>query len=237
MYKGMLAIALTGFAMVNGSAASHDVNAIECAACVEDAQFLAQAVELATQTVKGGSFHVYNLGANRVQTWWIPPRSEHGNGVAGALEWPAARKVESRIAVAELDRAQKFYRAANNSLRPMYTVPVSALHLPVATDRTADDVVHDYNLNAQIGSRLADESIINRVVDPLITRALVDLTDVRSNVLGLQDHARLVFRLVMDDGSSIDYELDARHTVATALLHTVRTAAGTQISASSPSRE
>ncbi|HEL4239342.1 TPA: hypothetical protein UM793_001210 [Stenotrophomonas maltophilia] len=210
---------------------------IQCETCVTDAQFQAKARDIAALNGRGGGFfYVYNLGANVVQKWWINGSSGGGGGgvkprALSAAATATQSPVESHVRV-EVDKGHKLYVIGGNSLRPIYNVPVQHLSLPAANGKSTYDVLLDNNLKAQIESALGDTRTLNSIVNANVLSSLIDIAQNATNVLGLKEKSFLLFRVVMSDGSYMDYSLLIDDTTADAKEESARTPTGQLIPAS-----
>ncbi|WP_155760467.1 hypothetical protein [Stenotrophomonas maltophilia] len=214
---------------------------IQCETCVTDAQFAARARDLQALNGNGsGFFYVYNLGANVVQKWWVNGAASGGDGGSGggrprmassASSTSSQSPVESHVRV-EVDKAHKLYVIGGNSLRPIYNVPIEHLSIPATNGKSTYDVLLDNNLKAQIESSLGDTNTLNSIVNADILSSMIDIAQNATNVLGLKEKSFLLFRVVMSDGTYMDYALQIEDTTADAKEESARTSTGQLIPAS-----
>jgi len=140
-------------------------------------------------------------------------------------------EVEAHVKV-EVDKGHKLYVIGGNSLRPIYNVPIEHLALPAADGKSTYDVLRDNNLKAQIESALGDTNKLNSIVNANVLSSLIDIAQNATNVLGLKDKSFLLFRVVMSDGTYMDYVLHIEDTTADAKEESARTSTGQLIPAS-----
>lgn len=208
---------------------------VHCPTCVTDEDFRQRALLEEAVTNAGGTYWVYNLPAGTVQKWYIPPSKGGGGG-------GTPRSVQSRAAAAatprgqqktveppvrtEVQKGREVYIKGSNSLRPLYNVPVEKLNVPAAAAKSVSDVLSDANLKAQLESKLGDTDVVASIIGPDLLSAIVDLAQMATNALGLKEGTYVNFRLIMEDGSYIDFHLAVQKTTADAQEDTARTASG-----------
>lgn len=224
---------LTLAAAIFGATASFGAEAydysIQCESCVTDSDFRAKARNLESLGGgKGGFFYVYNLGANTVQKWWINPSLGGGGGgaIPRAASPSATKSTPEPHVNVEVAKAHRLYIIGGNSLRPIYNVPIGHLGISAANDKTTYDVLRNNNLKAQIESALGDINKLTTIVNANVLASMIDIAQNASNVLGLKEKSFLLFRVVMSDGSYMDYILNISDTTADAKEESARTTAG-----------
>ena len=213
MFK-YIVLALLGFGIVGPAQA----RPVRCDSCVEEIDF-----RLVAEAAGPGTHAVYNLRLGTMRTWEIP----QGHTIArvgdpsssGPMQVANTPETEQ-----ELVKAHTLHVIGGGSLRPIFNVPVRMLNLAHAQGKTAHDVVHDYNLRAQIESAAASRELIDAITSAGFPNASMDLASIGTSASGLRDRAGMLVRLVMDDGSCIDIEVATDDTVGTVLVDTARTA-------------
>ncbi len=210
---------------------------IQCESCQTDSQFRAKARDLESLNGGGGgNVYVYNLGANVVQKWYISPSSVGGGGmIPRAASQVAVTTTQLPVGDAvriETQKAHNLYTTGGNSLGPIYNVPVVQLKLPAADGMSTYDVLRDNNLKGQIESKLGDIDVLNSMVSAKVLSSLMDVAQNATNILGLKQASFLLFRVVMSDGTWMDYRLNMSETTADAQDESARTPTGQLIPAS-----
>ncbi len=208
---------------------------VHCPSCVTDADFRQRAVLEEAVTNAGGTFWVYNLGAGTVQKWSIyrsiggggggTPRAVRAVTTAASSGRATQLPVEPYVQ-AEVRKGQAVYVKGGSSLRPLYNVPVGKLNVPAAIGKSVTDVMLDANLKAQLESKLGDTDVVGSIIGDSLLSAIVDVAQMATNALGLKEGTYVNFRLVMEDGSYLDFHLSVQKTTADAQEDTARTATG-----------
>ncbi|MEE7545760.1 hypothetical protein HF319_00730 [Xanthomonas sp. Kuri4-1] len=207
---------------------------ISCDSCQTDADFRARAIHEEAITNRGGTYWVYSLPNNLVQKWTIRASSGGGGGTvprvalakatAAAASNATKQPTEAAI-VEEVNAGHNLYVSGRGTTRPLYYVPFSHLNIP-DTNKSVYNILRDYNLKAQIESKFGDLDIIRSIVKADVLTSMTNLLQVATNFAKLKDQARIIFRLVMDDGSYIDLFLNPLDTTADTQENTARTAKG-----------
>jgi len=210
---------------------------VPCATCKTDNDFRARAVLEEAITNRGGTYWVYNLADNTVQKWTIKASSGGGGGpvpttipsylrgMASANGTQTKGTVEPAV-TGEVNAGHKVYIEGGFSMRPIYNVPVSMLNMSVTNNQTVYNILSDQNLKAQLESKFAQYDFALSIVKATYMAELTNLIQLSTDYLGLKDQARVVFRLVMSDGSYIDLFWDPLDTTADTQENTARTANG-----------
>ena len=201
-----LAIAV-GASMSIGEAAAAPT-AIRCDTC-DEGGFRAEAVSRGA-----GVYITYNLANNTVSQYYVGSSSGGGGGPtvprrAGDASTAAAgpvvlRQTPPAAAIEEVRRGNRAYVEGGMTIRPTYVVPVNQLGLNAdAAQKTAYDYVRDANLRAMVESSTGSIDTITKVVGAGFLNAVSDLIQMASNYTGLRDQARMMFRIVFQDGSYV----------------------------------
>lgn len=223
-----------GLALVVGGLYSMPPNAnaanIRCDTCASDLEFREQAL------VQGqGTHNIYNLFDNTIQTWQVPKqdtgtdpwRVDQKKPLATrAAAQPPVRVATSPQAVTELDRAHRVFVSGGYTLKPIINVPVGIVNVPSAQSKTAIDVLSDFNLRSMLASGVASNGVYSTVVGTNLATALADLLAVAASPLGLKQQAGVTFRLVMADGSTIDFKISLDATNGEYINGSARTPGG-----------
>lgn len=218
-----------------GASPAFAAKPVHCPGCVTDADFRQRAVLEEAVTNAGGTFWVYNLGAGTVQKWSIyrsiggggggTPRAVRAVTTATSSGKATQLPVEPYVQ-AEVLKGQAVYVKGGSSLRPLYNVPVGKLNVPAAIGKSVADVMLDANLKAQLESKLGDTDVVGSIIGDSLLSAIVDVAQMATNALGLKEGTYVNFRLVMEDGSYLDFHLSVQKTTADAQEDTARTATG-----------
>ncbi|MBN6102701.1 hypothetical protein JR064_11035 [Xanthomonas sp. CFBP 8703] len=226
-----------GVSLLLASTGANAAIPVPCSTCKTDDDFRTRAMLEEAIGNRGGTYWVYNLADNTVQKWTIKASSGGGGGpvptsvpsylrgVAPASNGQTKGTVEASV-VGEVQAGHKVFIEGGGSLRPIYSVPVSMLNMAVTNNQTAYDVVWDQNLKGQIESKFANRDFVLSVVKATFLAELTNMLQYTSNYLGLKDQARVVFRLVLSDGSYVDFFWDPLDTTADAQENSARTATG-----------
>lgn len=224
MFKYFAAAAVGLAALLGFSPA--EATGLRCDSCVTDADFRMAA----EGRNRSGTFHVYNVRTNTIQSWRVPA----GGGVISSAQYSnrasgsPIRVNSPDVAIDELNRAHRVYVIGNGTLRPIFNVPASHQRIPATVGRTAYDVLYDRNLRGQIEAQVGSTSFISSVTSENLLTAMADLVGIATSLLGLRDQTAMVIRYVLDDGSYIDIEVKLDETVGTVLENTAKTA-GNQV--------
>lgn len=198
MKSYLLAVLLS--ASILAIPAQADARVARCDTCRTDIDFRNRA-----QVLGPGQHLVYNLSANILQQWYVPwgtpPTDPKFHRQAQAFSGRITKQIPNPAAVEELDRAHEVYVEGGGSLRPIINVPISILDLPFGQNKTAYDVVRDFNLRSMIESAAADYEVLSTVTGDSLMTAIADLKSIATSYLGLRDQVALLFRIVMTDGS------------------------------------
>ncbi|GHH60228.1 hypothetical protein GCM10009090_35360 [[Pseudomonas] boreopolis] len=143
-----------------------------------------------------------------------------------ASESRATKQTVEQTVIAEVNAGHNLYIVGKGTLRPIYYVPISYVNLASANNKSTYDIVRDNNLKAQIESKLGDLDIVRSIVKQDVLATMVNIMQVATNYVGLKEQARIVFRVVMNDGTYIDFFLNPLDTTADAQENTARTASG-----------
>ncbi|MEE7558460.1 hypothetical protein HH299_00925 [Xanthomonas sp. Kuri4-2] len=228
MLKQFLGIALVLGGLYAIPPAANAAN-IRCDTCATDLDFREQAL------VRGQGTHtIYNLFDNTVQTWQVPKQDTGTEPLfvgqkplaARAGAQPPVRVATSPQAVTELDRAHRVFVTGGYTLKPIINVPVGIVNVPSAQAKTAIDVLSDFNLRSMLASSVANNSVYSTVVGTNLATALADLLAVVSSPLGLKQQASVIFRLVMADGSTVDFKISLDVTNGEYINGSARTPSG-----------
>jgi len=188
---------------------------IRCDSCVEEVDF-----RRAAEAAGPGTHAVYNLRLGTMHTWHVPPGHTIVGAGSGSGPRQGANTPETERA---LGKAHTLHVIRGGSLGPIFNVPIRMLNLAHARGKTAHDVVHDYNLRAQVESAAASRELIDEITRASSPSATMDMASIGTSASGLPDRAGMLVRLVMDDGSHVDIEVVADATVGTVLVDTART--------------
>ncbi|WP_426800970.1 hypothetical protein [Xanthomonas campestris] len=228
MLKQVLGLALVvgGLSAVPPTASAAN---IRCDTCATDLNFREQAL------VQGqGTHNVYNLLDNTIQTWQVPKQDTGTDPwrvsqkplVTRAAAQPPVRVATSPQAVTELDRAHRVFVSGGYTLKPIINVPVGIVNVPSAQSRTAIDVLSDFNLRSMLASGVANSGVYSTVVGTNLATALADLLAVAASPLGLKQQAGVTFRLIMADGSTVDFKISLDATNGEYINGSARTPGG-----------
>ncbi|MEZ0469426.1 hypothetical protein [Luteimonas salinilitoris] len=223
-----IAVALLGSVMGLSSLLSHAEAAVRrCDACTSDYDF-----RLIAQEIGPGDHLIYNLQDNILQRWRIPydsppidPFGQQGSRALPSSSHPTELTPQAG-AVKELDKAHRVYNIGG-SVRPMINVPVSVLDLmPQVQNKTAYNVINDFNLRGMIESAAAHPDVVSTVTGANLQTAIADLMVLVQSYLGLRDQTGLMFRIVMSDGSSVYVFVKLDHPIGEFVEGTARTDGG-----------
>lgn len=201
---------------------------VRCDTCRVDADFRAEAIRM-----DPGTHLVYNLGANVIQQYRVSSDVEGRREVSRDADAAGAGVQEPSpppAAVEEVRRSSPLYPGGGQTLRPAYVVPIEILGLnPDARSRTAVDYVRDQNLRAMVESAMGNGDVISQVVGAHDLAAASDVAQLASNHTGPRDLAKLMFKVVFNDGSYVTVVVDPEHQNARSEPGSERTAAGQPI--------
>ncbi|MCC8490384.1 hypothetical protein, partial [Xanthomonas citri] len=202
---------------------------IRCDTCATDLDFREQAL------IQGqGTHNIYNLFDNTIQTWQVP-RQDTGTDplridqkplTTRAAAQPPVRVATSPQAVTELDRAHRVFVSGGYTLKPIINVPVGIVNVPSAQSKTAIDVLSDFNLRSMLAPGVASNGVYSTVVGTNLATALADLLAVAASPLGLKQQAGVTFRIIMADGSTIDFKISLDTTNGEYVNGSARTPGG-----------
>ncbi|MFC3657420.1 hypothetical protein FZ025_03565 [Xanthomonas hyacinthi] len=228
MLKLSFGMTILLFALYSAPSKSDAAN-IRCDTCVVDDDFREQAL------VHGqGTHNIYNLLDNTIQTWKVPKqdagtdplKAGAGRVTIQAGSQPPVKVSTTSAAITELDRAHKVFVIGRYTLRPIINVPVGIVDVPSAQDKTATNFLSDQNLRAMLSSAIASNSVYSTVVGTNLATAIADLMAVAASPLGLKQQVNLIFRLVMTDGSSVDFNITLDSATGHYIEGSARTPAG-----------
>lgn len=123
---------------------------------------------------------------------------------------------------------QQWYVPGGSRVEPaLIVVPVAQLGLnPSVVDKTAYDFVLDYNMRAMVESAAGSTNVISSATGTDVVSEMADPTSVGTGHLGLKEQARLPFKIVFKDGSSVIITVDMDHATGRYESGGARTAAG-----------
>lgn len=228
MSKGLiwLCLALGNLVLAQPAAAK----VIRCDVCTADVDFRREA-ELAG----AGTHLVYNLPDNVVQQWYVPtgsggkypPRATSPTRSSAGAGEGTLKQAPPPGASEELRREHALYLNGGSTLKPIIVVPVVKLGLnPSVVDKTAYDFVLDYNMRAMVESAAGSTDVIASAAGTDVVTAMEDLMSRGPGYLDLKEQARLPFKIVFKDGSSVIITVDMDHANGRYESGSARTAAG-----------